>query len=180
MAKRLKREFFLRDTKTVAKELLGKVLVRKLENKTLKAKIVETEAYLGVKDKACHSFGGRKTERNKVMYEIGGKAYVYFVYGMHYMFNVVTREKGIPEAVLIRGILPLDESLDPKIGLGPGKLTKWLKIDLSLNGEDLVKSKVLWIEEGEKVFPSQIKISKRVGIDYAQEWRDKPLRFYIY
>jgi len=192
---KLKREFYARDTITVAKELLGKVLVHNIEGMLLKGKIVETEAYLGVEDKAAHSYGGRRTNRVEVMYGPAGHAYIYFIYGMYFLLNVVTEREGIPQAVLIRGIEPL-EGLDgmalyrfkktyeeltshekKNLTNGPGKLTKAFNIDRKLNGIDLCGDR-LYIEEGEnKDF--NIVQTTRIGIDYAEEARDFPYRFYI-
>lgn len=192
---KLKREFYARDTITVAKELLGKVLVHNIEGMLLKGKIVETEAYLGVEDKAAHSYGGRRTNRVEVMYGPAGHAYIYFIYGMYFLLNVVTEREGIPQAVLIRGIEPLEglnsmaiyrfnklygelTSYQKKnLTNGPGKLTKAFNIDRKLNGIDLCGNR-LYIEEGEnKDF--NIVQTTRIGIDYAEEARDFPYRFYI-
>lgn len=192
---KLKREFYMQDTEIVARELIGKVLVHKLEETLIKGRIVETEAYLGIGDKAAHSYGGRRTERTQVMFAQGGIAYVYFIYGMHYCFNVVTREEGVPEAVLVRGIEPLEAgfeqmsllrygksweeitSLQKKhLSNGPGKLAKALALDKSCNALDLLGEE-LYIEEGQ--VRGRILTSKRIGIDYAEEARDWPLRFYL-
>ncbi len=192
---RLEREFYNRDSLIVAKELLGKVLVHEVDGHKLSAKIVETEAYMGLADKAAHSYGGRRTPRVEVMYGGPGYSYVFFVYGMHYCFNIVTREEGIPQAVLIRAVQPA-EGLEPialhrfkkayseltkgqLLGLtnGPGKLCSALLIDRSLNGEDLCGSR-LYVEDGEKEQFSIVATS-RVGVDYAEEAKDYPWRFYI-
>lgn len=190
----LEKDFFNRDTLTVAKDLLGKVIVRNDNGIVYKAKIVETEAYLGIEDRAAHSFGDRKTERTKIMYEDAGTIYVYQTYGIHFMLNFVTRDIGIPEAVLIRGVEPLNEfdnislnrfgktykdlSAYQKKNLtnGPGKLTKALNIDKNLNGKNLFKVE-LYLEDDASIF--DIVIDKRIGIDYAKEAIDYPYRFYI-
>ncbi len=131
--------------------------------------IVETEAYVGKEDLASHASCGRRTARNEVMYGPAGHAYVYFTYGMHWLLNVVCAEKDDPQAVLIRGL---------DVVSGPARLTKFFGIDGQLNGEDLVESKELWIEDrGVKVEEEEIKITPRVGVAYAKEWKDKPLRF---
>lgn len=181
---RLSQDFFKKETIWVAKNLLGKYLVREFPNGTrLSGKIVETEAYIGPDDKASHaSFG--KTKRCWPMYEEAGTAYVYFIYGMYWMLNIVTEEKGKPCAILIRAVEPRENKNDilkfRKLGSGPGLLCKWLKIDDSFNGEDLVKSKRLWIEDrGDRVRPSQIVATKRIGVEYAGVWKDKKWRFYI-
>lgn len=191
---KLTEKFYKRNTEIVAKELLGKTLVHQIGNIKISGRIVETEAYLGVIDKAAHSYGGKRTSRVEVMYNKPGVSYVFMIYGMYYCFNVVTREQGIPEAVLIRALEPIEgldsisfnrfnksfESLNKrdKINLtnGPGKLSKALLIDKSLNGEDLCGEK-LFIEDSLDV--PEIVISKRIGIDYAEEAKDFMLRFYI-
>lgn len=192
---KLNRSFYSRDTLTVAKDLLGKVLVHKTEGHILKGKIVETEAYLGLIDKAAHSYGGKRTKRVETMYGIPGTAYVYFIWGMYYCLNTITVKEGVPEGVLIRAIEPLENieqmilnrynkrfdqltSYQKKnISNGPGKLTMAMNIDRRLNKEDLCKDR-LYIERGlEDKF--NIIESKRIGIDYAEEAIDFPYRFYI-
>lgn len=190
----LNKEFFKRDTLRVAKDLLGKIIVKNDNGIIYKAKIVETEAYLGVDDRAAHTFGDRKTERNKIMYEDAGTVYVYQTYGIHFMLNFVTQDKNIPEAVLIRAIEPLNQfdkiSLNrfgkiyneltsyqkKNITNGPGKLTKALNIDKDLNGNNLFNQS-FYVEDDNSIF--DIIIDKRIGIDYAQESIDFPYRFYI-
>lgn len=145
----------------MAPSLIGKLLCRKIcdENgeRIIKFRITETECYFGEEDTACHAHKG-KTERTKTMYRRGGIAYVYLCYGMHSMLNVVSGPEGYPEAVLIRGVEEYN---------GPGRLTKALKIDRSLNGEDLVLSRELWIEDDG--YCSEYVAGKRIGIDYATE-----------
>ncbi|MEW6171365.1 MAG: DNA-3-methyladenine glycosylase [Candidatus Omnitrophota bacterium] len=184
---RLQRDFFERKTIWVAKNLLGKYLVRRLKGKRqLVGKIVETEAYIGPNDKASHAAFG-KTKRCAPMYDKPGTAYVYFIYGMYWMLNIVTEEKGKPCAVLIRSLEPQEKilrNLDIKklrdLGGGPGKLCHWMEIDGRFNGEDLVRSQRLWIEDrGVKIKPSEITSAKRIGVDYAGPWKDKPWRFYL-
>ncbi len=177
----LKKYFYNRPTKTVALDLLGKILCRKMGNEIIKGKIVEVEAYLGAKDLACHTSKG-KTQRNKIMFGPAGRAYVYFVYGMHYCFNVVTEKEGSSCAVLIRALEPIICPLDKGgrgVLNGPAKLCREFQIDKSLNGHDLTLGKKLWVEGDEKIKPGQIKKSARVGVDYAGIWKDKLLRFYI-
>jgi DNA-3-methyladenine glycosylase len=167
---RLKRNFFNRDTLVVAQELLGKILVRRIGSKFIKAGIVETEAYCGTKDLACHASKGL-TERTKVMFGPAGFSYVYMIYGMYHCLNIVTKEEGNPSAVLIRGV---------EFCRGPGKLCRELKIDKKLNNIDITKSDRLWIEDGKiRIKKSQIKKSKRIGVDYAGKWKDKLWRFYL-
>ncbi|SFG55141.1 DNA-3-methyladenine glycosylase [Desulfotomaculum arcticum] len=191
----LNRKFYNRDSLIVAKELLGKLLVREIDGQKISAKIVETEAYMGFRDKAAHSYGGRRTQRVEVMYGGPGFAYVFFVYGMHYCFNVVTREEENPQAVLIRAVEPI-EGLDimaqnrfgksysklsksqmKNLTNGPGKLCRALSIDKNLNGEDVCGSK-LYVEEGENEKFSIVS-AKRIGVDYAEEAKDYLWRFYI-
>ena len=166
--RKLSRNFFNRNTVLVAKELLGKYLCRQADDKVIRAKITETEAYCGQEDLACHASKGL-TERTKVMFGPPGRAYIYLIYGMYHCLNVVTREEGCPEAVLIRGCDLAD---------GPGKLCRELKIDKKLNGIDLCGSKELWFEDrGER--PAKINKGKRIGVDYAGKWKDKLWRFWV-
>lgn len=189
----LPREFYLGDTKAIAKELLGKRLVRQHGNKVLSGIIVETEAYLGFQDPACHSFHGKRTARVEPMYLVGGHTYVYLIYGMHYCFNIVTGDESRPEAVLIRAIEP-DESSVPAmqklrkvsqikdLSNGPAKLCQSLEIDKSLNGLDMTKSTTretkIWIEESPKM-KSKIITRPRIGIESKGEAAKWPLRFYL-
>ncbi|WP_342366651.1 DNA-3-methyladenine glycosylase [Clostridium aminobutyricum] len=193
--KTLTREFYNRDSVIVAKELLGKILVHEIDGQKIAAKIVETEAYMGIEDKAAHSYGGRRTPRVEVMYGGPGFSYVFLIYGMYYCFNIVTREAGTPQAVLIRAVEPMEgvdamaqnrfkkaynqlsKSQIKGLTNGPGKLCRALLIDKSLNGEDLCGSK-LYVEEGQED-KGTIVSSKRVGIDYAEEAKDYLWRFYI-
>ena len=189
MNKRLPRKFYTQSTLKIAKQMLGKYLVRKIGSKKLIGKIVETEAYIGPEDKASHAYQGKITERNKAEYLIGGHIYIYLVYGMYWQLNISTGNEGQPECVLIRALEPVIKNLNieskedmlkiKNLANGPGKLCRWLKLDKSFYGEDFVKSKRIWLEEGEKIKPSQIIASKRIGIDYAEECADVPWRFYI-
>ena len=179
----LKKSFYSQPTEKVAKELLGKFLCRKIDNKLYVGKIVETEAYLGKKDLACHTSKGM-TERNKIMFGPAGHAYIYFIYGMYHCLNVVTEEENNPCAVLIRALEPDPVEtqqccVSTKLLNGPAKLCREFEIDKKLNGWDLTIGKKLWIENGEKIKLNQIKKSKRVGVDYAGIWKDRLLRFYI-
>lgn len=193
--KTLARAFYNRDSLIVAQDLLGKVLVREINGQKISVKIVETEAYMGITDRAAHSFGGRRTPRVEVMYGGPGISYVFLVYGMYHCFNIVTQEEGNPQAVLIRAAEPIDgfdliaqnrfnktynqlsKSQMKNLTNGPGKLCRALLIDKSLNGEDLCSNK-LYVEEGENE-KIDIVSSKRVGIDYAEEAKDYLWRFYI-
>ncbi len=188
MPRILKDKFYQRDTETVAKELLGKKLVHCIGNQRISGIITETEAYLGLKDKACHTYGGRKTDKTRSMYLHGGHAYVYFIYGKYFCFNVVTLTDQHPEAVLIRALEPL-ESIDTmkqfrkkdkinELTTGPGKLCQALGINKSHDGLSLTHSE-LTIEEHLTFTESQIVAKPRIGIHYAQEAKDWPLRFYI-
>lgn len=165
---RLPREFYVRDVLEVAPALLGtRLVVRSEATGTVKYVITETEAYRGTDDLACHACRGR-TARTDVMFMEGGRIYVYFVYGMYWMLNIVTARDNEPQAVLIRGLEGLK---------GPGRLTRALGIDRSFYGEDLCVSGRIWIED--RVIRPEIKCSMRIGIDYAGEyWRSRPWRYY--
>ena len=172
MHKKLDRKFFERTTLRVAKELLGKFLVRRIGDTVIAVKITETEAYCGPYDLACHASKGL-TARTKVMFGPPGHAYVYLIYGMYHCLNVVTERDGYPAAVLIRAV-----ELDGADG--PGKLCRKLSIDKKLNAADLTSSQELWVEDrGNSVRPSDIKKSPRVGVDYAGSWKDKLWRFWV-
>lgn len=176
--KRLPQKFFLRPTELVAQKLLGKILVRKIGRKILSGIIVETEAYVGPHDLACHASKG-KTQRTKVMFEQAGIWYVYFIYGMYHCLNIVTEAKDYPSAVLIRALEPL-ENVDGSTN-GPSKLCRALKIDRRLNNTSAVsKNYALYIEDRNiKIPQNKIVRAKRIGVDYAGPWKDKLLRFYI-
>jgi len=175
---RLKKSFFIRPTLTIAKDLLGKYLIRKIGNKKLVGKIVETEAYIGPKDKASHAYGGKITPRNKTEYLEGGHIYIYLCYGLYWQLNATTNLTGKPECVLIRALEPVKKTKN--LTNGPGKLCRWMKLDKSFDGEDLEKSKRIWLEnKGEKIESSQIVKTERIGIEYAGSWAKKPWRFYL-
>jgi DNA-3-methyladenine glycosylase len=186
---KLSLDFYKRDTKTVAKDLLGKLFVHKIDGKRIAGRIVETEAYLGVIDLAAHSYGGKRTERTSTMFMGGGHAYVYLIYGMYFCMNVVTREQGIPEAVLIRALEPVEGLIemrkrrtsarkDVDLTSGPGKLCGALGITREQNALRL-DGRELFIEDAPPVKRSQIVASPRIGIDYAEHAADWPLRFSI-
>jgi len=195
--KRLKRNFYTRSTLTVAKELLGKYLVRKIGNKKLVGRIVETEAYIGPQDKASHAYKGKITKRNKTEYLEGGHIYIYLCYGIHWQLNFTTEEEGKPECVLIRALEPIiadkheyTTNITNKnsrkfvkirgLANGPGKLCRWMKLNKSFDGEDITKSKRIWLESsGKRLKKSCIIAGSRIGIDYAKEWAKKPWRFYV-
>lgn len=166
---RLQKDFFCRDVLDVAPEILGKKLV--LENNGIKKSFVitEVEAYRGEEDLACHASKGR-TKRTEIMYMEGGVLYVYLIYGMYWMLNIVTSVNDNPQAILIRGVDKYD---------GPGKLTKALNINGEYNGEDICKSERIWVENGNIIRP-QIHKAARIGIEYAGSvWKNKKWRFYI-
>jgi len=190
MGRKLKRSFYLReDTLAVARDLLGKLLVVPDEQgRRVSGMIVETEAYLGVTDRAAHSYGGRRTPRNEVMYGLAGHVYVFFVYGMYNQFNVVTGPVDHPHAILIRAIEPVEgveimrfrrgEMRDRNLTSGPGKLCIAMGIDRGLNGDDLLDDRV-WLESL-KMFPDdEIVVGKRIGIDYAGDDAERPWRFFV-
>jgi DNA-3-methyladenine glycosylase len=165
-------DFFARDTITVARDLLGKVLVRESGEAPLWGRLVEVEAYLGPDDQAAHSYRGHRSPRNEVMFGAAGHAYVYFTYGMHHCLNFVTREEGVPQAVLAR-------ALDPGPGVGrcggPGLICRSLGIDRTLNGADLVPPRLYVLDDGFK--PTKIYDTPRIGVYNSGEWTERPLRF---
>jgi DNA-3-methyladenine glycosylase len=189
-AARLERDFYTRaDTLRVARELLGKRLVVPSEaGERVSGRVVETEAYLGAGDRAAHSYGGRRTRRTETMFGTGGRAYVFFVYGMHHQFNVVTGPEGLPTAVLVRAVEPEEGieimresravSKERELTSGPGKLCKALAIDRSFDGEDMTKSTRVWLEDA-GAGPEEIAAGPRIGIAYAEEYALKPWRFWI-
>lgn len=164
---RLGKQFFTRDVLMVAEDLLGTHLVRvRPDGAVLRFLVTEVEAYKGREDLACHASKGR-TPRTEIMFSRGGFAYVYLIYGMYWMLNVVAGPANEPQAVLIRGL---------KGCKGPGRLTRLLQIDKSFNGEDFLTSPRIWFESGAK--PSSIKKSPRINVDYAGEyWANVPWRF---
>ncbi len=184
----LHREFYDRDTLQVARALLGGKLVRPVNGVELSGMIVETEAYCGKSDSACHAHRG-ETPRNAVMFGPPAHAYIYFTYGMHYLLNLVTEKEGNPCAVLIRAVLPLAgiaemEARRKKKGAeltnGPAKLCQAFGIDKSLNGWDLACGQELWLEDYEIIPPKRITATPRIGIDYAKkEHREALWRFVV-
>jgi DNA-3-methyladenine glycosylase len=166
---KLTKKFFIRDVLDVAPDLIGKIMVIRTGKDTFgRFKITEVEAYRGTDDKACHASKGR-TRRTEIMFHEGGRLYVYLVYGMYWMLNVVTGPENIPQAVLIRGI----ENYS-----GPGKITKSLGINRSFYGEDLDNSERIWFED--IGITPDLKTGERIGIDYAGEyWKTRPWRYYL-
>jgi DNA-3-methyladenine glycosylase len=187
---KLPREFYTRaNVLTVARELLGKLLVVPRKNgERVSGRIVECEAYRGPRDRAAHSYGGRRTKRTETMYQVGGTVYVFFVYGMYYQFNVVTNDIDHPHAILIRALEPVEgiETMrkrrhgqpDHNLTNGPGKLCLAMGIDRKLDGADLLGNRV-WLEDAPAIPRSRVLTGPRIGIDYAEEWVDKPWRFWI-
>ncbi len=172
MSSKLSKDFYTIDAVALAKNILGKILVRKFEDgTTLKFKITEVEAYCGEDDLACHASKGR-TKRTEIMYHEGGKVYVYLIYGMYWMLNVVSGKENEPQAVLIRGL----ENIS-----GPGRVGKALKLDRSFYGEDLLQSERIWIEKTlDSAENLKINTSTRIGIEYSGDiWSKKPWRFYL-
>ena len=192
---KLKRNFYTGNTFPIARKLLGKYIVRVWRGKKLIGKIVETEAYIGPEDKASHAYlpphlrcrcrgVGKRTPRNLAEYLVGGHIYIYLVYGMYWQLNISTGQAEKPECVLIRALEPIAPVRHEGVKIlanGPGKLCRWLKLNKSFYGEDVTKSKRIWLEDrGIKIKKSDIVATSRIGIDYAGPiWSKKPWRFYI-
>lgn len=185
---RLTQDFFLEEAIKVAPRLLGKILVHDTPEGTCKCRIVETEAYMGVLDKGSHAYSGKITPRTSALYERGGVAYVYLIYGMYHCMNVVVNKKGLAQGVLIRAMEPIDgielmkrrRKTDKLKNLcnGPGKLCIAMDITKKENELNLITSH-LYLEEPEKNQSFEIKTAKRVNIDYAEEAKDFLWRYYI-
>ncbi len=186
---KLQRDFYQKNAITLGKELLGKYLVHVVRNEKLVARIVETESYVGPEDKACHAYNNKKTARTEIMFEEGGYAYIYLIYGMYYCLNIVAHGRNKPEAVLIRAVEPVqgleimkkNRNIKSKkiedLTNGPGKLCIAFNIDKSLNKIDMASSNNIYVEDHKEDF--EIIASKRINIDYAEEYKDKLWRFYI-
>jgi DNA-3-methyladenine glycosylase len=189
---RFERDFFAKDTIVVAKELLGNYLVRETPKGLIIGKIIEVEAYLGPEDKASHSYDYRRTDRTKVMYSKPGTFYIYLIYGLYYCLNVITEPEGMPCAVLIRQLFPvegidlMEQNRSIKIGKnyknlvdGPGKLCMALDIIKdNFNGKDSCNpDSKLYFAEDQRISTKKIVLKKRIGIDYAEEDKDRLLRF---
>ena len=183
----LKSSFFMQDTAKVAERLLGSYLIRKTKRGWLVGCIVETEAYLGLKDPACHSFKAPPSGRAKTMYLPGGHSYIYFIYGMHYCFNVVTGGEKEPEAVLIRAVRPVEGLAEMQknrgrekladLCNGPGKLCQAFNITKTLNAKDLSREGEIYIAKGKKT--GEAKTDRRIGLPLHEDSAYWPLRFYI-
>jgi DNA-3-methyladenine glycosylase len=172
MIQKLPLPFFSRPAVELARDLIGKILVHRVHRREYRARLVETEAYVGTHDLACHASKGR-TKRTEIMFGAAGHAYVYFIYGMYDMFNIVAAGVGDAQAVLVRAAEPLDGwTVDLS---GPGKLARGMKISRKDNGVDLTGDK-LFLQDNQGDSP-RIIATRRVGVDYAGEWRDTPLRF---
>lgn len=202
--KRLTRAFFARDGITVARELLGKILVHETPLGTVRGIITETEAYMGEADKGSHTYGGRRTDRTEPMYHKGGTSYVYLIYGMYSCMNIAAMREDIPQAVLLRSVIPADaqserimldlrlaplnqkrkrarkeSGIKKHLADGPGKLCIAMGISRSDNDVDMTKSKEFYVTEGQEIRTEEIKAGKRIGIDYAGEAADYLWRFYL-
>jgi DNA-3-methyladenine glycosylase len=189
IANKLPLSFYLNpNVVEVAQLLLGKYLCTNIDNKFTVGKIVETEAYCGATDKACHAHFGR-TKRNKIMFAQGGVAYVYLCYGIHHLFNIVTNTEGLADAVLIRAVEPVEgidtmlerrkmPKLAHRIAAGPGTVSKALGINTSFYGTDLQED-TIWIADNEHIMPENVVASPRIGVAYAEEDALLPWRFRI-
>lgn len=189
--KKLSRSFYKRiDVVTIAKELLGKIVVTTIDGIRTSGRIVETEAYVAFTDKASHSFGGRRTAKNEHMYAQGATSYIYICYGIHQMLNIVTNEKDIPDAVLIRALEPMEgieemlrrtgkPALDNSLTKGPGNVGKALGLFKHHSGISLAGDTIALYEDQYKPAEAAIGSSKRIGVDYAGDDALLPYRFYI-
>ncbi|WP_424526771.1 DNA-3-methyladenine glycosylase [Spiroplasma endosymbiont of Glossina fuscipes fuscipes] len=177
--------FFSQNAVIVAQQLLGKYLIRIIDGKQIICKIIETEAYDGPADDANHGFNNKRSLRNETLFWQGGYAHIFMIYGMYFCFNIVTDQVDYPSAVLLRaGEIILDETIPnfiskPNLANGPGKLSRYLKINKTDDGLDLIKSSTLYL--GQETIPSvfDITTTPRVNIDYATNFKLKPYRFYI-
>jgi len=187
---KLPSEFYLReDVRHIAKSLLGKKLCTQFNGQFTSGVIVETEAYDGITDRASHAYGNRKTKRTKVMFAEGGTAYIYLCYGIHHLFNIVTNTKGVPHAVLIRAIEPIEgidamlqrrnmAKVQPRLTAGPGCLSQALGIHTSNSGISL-NGNSIWIDKHKSVREDMIIESPRIGVEYAGEDALLPWRYYL-
>jgi len=184
-------DFYLREDVTlIARELLGKVIFTRFDGLLTAGIISETEAYAGITDKASHAYNNRRTKRTEVMFQQGGKAYVYLCYGIHHLFNFVTNQKNIPHAILLRGFIPFSgiETMELRRGVkkklkgftdGPGKVSKALGINVAHSGLDLTGDKI-WVEDRNfHVSKDEITIGPRIGVDYAGTDAQRPYRYLL-
>ena len=191
MMNKLGIDFYQRhDVVKIAKELLGKILVTNWKGKITSGRIVESEAYAGIIDKASHASGGRRTARNEIMYGEGGYSYVYLCYGIHHLFNVVTNSANTPHAILIRALDPLEgieemllrtrkKKMDNTLTRGPGNVSKALGIVTKHSGISLMMDEIFIADDGTKFSKKEIAASPRIGVDYAGEDALLPYRFYV-
>jgi DNA-3-methyladenine glycosylase len=189
--KKLPLSFYRRDdVLQIAKEMLGKLLITRLEGIETWGRIVETEAYYGVIDRASHAYGGRRTKRTEIMYAPGGVAYVYLCYGIHHLFNVITHDLDIPHAILVRAVEPVQgtdmmlwrtgkKKADHTLTKGPGNVSKALGIRTDHSGYSLLGKEIFLADDGYVLKKSQIIQSPRIGVDYAGEDALLPYRFYV-
>ena len=189
--KKIPISFYTRkDVVEIAKDLIGKLIVTNFNGSITSGRIVETEAYVAITDKASHSFGGKRTARNEHMYAPGGTAYVYICYGMHQMMNITTNDKNIPDAVLIRAVEPLDgidtmlkrtgkKALDKTLTRGPGNVGKALGIFKHHSGNYLLGNKIYLMNDNTRINEEQIGTSARIGVESAGADSLLPYRFYL-
>jgi DNA-3-methyladenine glycosylase len=178
------------DTVAIARELLGKLIITRFDGVETTGRIVETEAYCGITDRASHAFNSRRTARTEIMYRKGGIAYIYLCYGIHHLFNVVTGKKDIPDAVLIRAIEPVSGmekmlsrtgrlKMDKNIGSGPGNVTRALGIITGHSGYNLQDEELFLAQDGFLLPDENIIVTPRIGVDYAGDDAFLPYRFVI-
>jgi len=189
--KKLDRPFYGRtNVVEIARDLLGKILITNFDGLLTSGRIVETEAYNGITDKASHAYSGRRTARTEVMFGEGGTAYVYLCYGIHHLFNVVTNEKGIPHAVLIRALEPLEgipamlqrtgkKKPDHTLTRGPGNLSRAMGLRTPHTGSSLLEEELFIADDGYRLPKADIGVSPRIGVEYAEEDAALPYRFFI-
>lgn len=182
--------FNRRDVVRIARELIGKVLFTSFDGQQTSGRIVETEAYAGITDRASHAYGGRRTERTEIMYKKAGTSYVYLCYGIHHLFNIVTNKENIPHAILVRALEPLEgietmlqrtgkKKSDHTLTRGPGNLSKALGLTTSHSGQSLFGNKIFIGEDRFRTHASDIVITSRIGVDYAGEDARLPYRFFL-
>jgi DNA-3-methyladenine glycosylase len=189
--RKLDNRFFSRqDVVRIARDLLGKILVTCFEKKVTAGRIVETEAYSGIEDRASHAFGGRRTNRTEIMYHSAGTSYIYLCYGIHHLFNIVTNKEEIPHAILIRALEPLagietmlsrtgKKSLDFSLTRGPGNLSKAMGLSVTHTGKTLFEEEIYVADDGFKPTGKDIVTTTRIGVDYAGPDSLLPYRFYL-
>ena len=189
--KKIPLSFYSRkDVVSIAKELIGKIIVTNFDGHITSGRIVETEAYVALTDKASHSFGGKRTARNEHMYAAAGTAYVYICYGLHQMMNIVTNDKDIPDAILIRAVEPIEgidimlkrtgkKALDKTLTRGPGNVGKALGIFKHHSGNHLLGNKIYLMDDATKIPTEQIGTSERIGVESAGADALLPYRFYL-